>query len=270
MKDLLQGRRGLIIGIANERSLAFGIARACHDQGASLAVTYQSARLERRVLPLARELGAELCLPCDLTSDAEVQAVVEAVRRTWGGLDFLVHAVAHARREELEGRFVETSRDGFVEAMGGSVFSLVKLCRAFEPLLALGSSPSVVTLSYYGGDKAMPSYNVMGLAKAALEAAVRYLAADLGPQGIRVNALSPGPVKTLSAAGVSGLREMLAYVARVSPLRRNVGLDDVGQAALFLLSDLSAATTGDVLFVDSGYNIIGAPPREAKSGGRAP
>ena len=265
--DLLKGRRGLIVGIANDRSIALGIARACRSQGARLAVTYQTERLGRRVAPLARELDTEILLACDVTRTADVAAVVEAVREKWGGLDFVVHAVAHARREELVGRFLDASRDGFLEAMEVSVFSLVSLCRALEPLLERGQSPSALTLTYYGGDKAMPSYNVMGVAKAALEAAVRYLAVDLGPKGIRVNAISAGPIKTLSAAGVRGLREMLSWVEEVSPLRRSVDIDDIGRAALFLLSDLSAATTGEVLFVDGGYNIIGAPPRDVSRGG---
>lgn len=262
----MDGRRGLVVGTANERSLAYGIARAARREGARLALTFQNDRLRRRVEPLSTELGAELLLPCDVTRPDEVVAVRDAVLRQWGGLDFLVHAVAHARREELCGRFVDTSRDGFVEAMEVSVFSLVSLVRAFEPLLLAGTAASVLTLTYYGSDKAFPHYNVMGVAKAALEAAVRYLAAELGPAGIRVNAISAGPIKTLSAAGVRGLRSALCLVERVAPLRRNVDIDDVGRAALPFLSELCGATTGAVLFVDSGYHVIGAVAADPTGG----
>jgi enoyl-[acyl-carrier protein] reductase I len=265
--DLLKGRRGLIVGIANERSLAWGIARASRAAGARLAVTYQNERLRSRVEPLAREVDAEVILPCELTRPAEVDAVHDAIAAKWGGLDFIVHSVAYAREAELSGRFLDTSRDGFLEAVEASVYSLVALVRTLEPVLDKGTAPSIVTLSYVGGERAVPGYNVMGVAKAGLEAAVRYLAVELGPRGIRVNALSPGPVKTLSAAGVRGLRDMLALVEEMAPLKRNVTNDDVGKAALFLLSDLSAGTTGEVIFVDGGYNIVGAPPRGPK--GRA-
>ncbi|MBI3178942.1 MAG: SDR family oxidoreductase, partial [Deltaproteobacteria bacterium] len=199
---------------------------------------------------------AERILPCDLGRDAEIAALASAVQE-WGKLDFVVHAVASAKREELQGRFVDTSRDGFALALEVSVYSLVALVRALEPSLAPGAS--VLTLTYYGGEKAVPNYNIMGVAKAALDASVRYLAADLGPKGIRVNALSPGPVKTLSAAGIPGLRDMLGFVEQVAPLRRNITIDDVGRAALFLLSDLGGATTGEVVHVDAGYHILGAP-----------
>jgi len=262
--ELMQGRRGLVVGIANERSLAYGIARACRREGAELAVTYQNERLLRRVQPLATELGAALLAPCDLTAPADLERLVKLLRDRFGALDFVVHAVAHARREELEGRLLDTSREGFVEAMEVSAYSLLALTRAVEPLLLAGQAPSVLTLTYYGSDKAFPNYNVMGLAKAALEAGVRYLAAELGPAGIRVNAISAGPVKTLSAAGVSGLRDILASVPRVAPLRRNVTIDDVGNAALFLLSELSAATTGEVIFADAGYHVVGPFPRAAE------
>lgn len=251
---LLTGTRGLIVGIANERSLAYGIARAARAEGAELAVTYQNELMKKRVEPIAAELGAFLTAPCDLGNDAEIAAVVAKL----GSLDFVVHAVASAKREELTGRFVDTSRDGFAMAMDVSVYSLVTLAKHVAPLLAQSTkNPSILTLSYIGSQVVVPSYNVMGVAKAALEAAVRYLATDLGPSGVRVNALSAGPVRTLSAAGVRGLREMLACVEREAPLRRNIDIDDVGRAALAPLSALGSGMTGEVLFVDSGYHVLG-------------
>lgn len=265
---LLEGRRGLVVGIANERSIAYGIARAARREGARLAVTYQSHRLERRVEPLAEQLGAEVVMACDLTRGVEMAAVADALRSRWGQLDFVVHAVAHARRDELEGRFVDTSREGFVGAMEVSVYSLVALVRALEDLLNKSESPSVLTLTYLGSQRTLPNYNVMGVAKAALEAAVRYLAVDLGPSGIRVNALSAGPIKTLSAAGVRGLRAMIQQVQAVTPLRRGVTADDIGGAALFALSDLGRGMTGEVYYVDAGYHTLGAPgmtPAEPRS-----
>jgi enoyl-[acyl-carrier protein] reductase I len=257
---LLSGRRGLIVGIANRRSLAYGIAKAARLEGAELAMSYQDERLSAWAQEIAAELEASVLMPCELGRDAEIAALAGRLAEQWGRLDFLVHAVAHAKREELSGRFVDTSRDGFASAMDVSVYSLVALTRALEPLLAKGLGPSVLTLSYFGAEKVVGNYNVMGVAKAGLESAVRYLAADLGPLGIRVNALSPGPVRTLSAKGVSGLHRMLATVEANAPLRRNIGIDEVGSAALFALSDLSRAVTGEVLHVDAGYNILGAPP----------
>lgn len=256
---LLEGRRGLIVGIANERSIAWGIARAVQQAGARLAVTYQDDRLASRVLPLAAELKAEHVAVCDLLRDDAPVALAGELQRLWGGLDFLVHAVAYAERKDLDGRFVDTDRAGFRTAMEASVYSLVALVRACEPLLRAGQAPSVLTLTYYGGEKAIPHYNVMGVAKAALESAVRYLAQDLGPVGIRVNALSCGPIKTLSAAGVRHFRQMLAWSAEQAPLRRNVTLDDVGAAALLPLSELGRGMTGEVIHVDAGYNVVGAP-----------
>jgi enoyl-[acyl-carrier protein] reductase I len=259
---LLSGRRGLILGIANERSLAHGIARAARREGAALALTYQNERLRGSVEALAGSLEAELVLPCDLTRDEEVTRLRDALAGRWGRLDFLVHAVAGARREELDGRFVDTSRDGFAMALDVSVYSLVAAVRALEPLLREGEAPSVLTLTYLGAERAVPHYNVMGVAKAALEATVRYLARDLGPAGIRVNALSPGPIRTLSAAGVKGMRKMLAQVERDAPLRRNVTIDDVGDAALVALSALGRGVTGEIVHVDAGYHCIGAPGLE--------
>jgi enoyl-[acyl-carrier protein] reductase I len=260
--QLLAGRKGLVVGVANERSIAHGIARSARGQGAELALTFQNERLEKRVRAVAESLGVSSVRPCDLTSDQEVAELAQDLHGRWGRLDFVVHAAAFANRDDLEGRFVDTSRDGFASALDVSVYSLVSLVRALEPLLTAAGSASVLTLSYYGSEKAVPSYNVMGVAKAALEAAVRYLAVDLGPSGVRVNAISAGPIKTLSAAGVRGLREMLAYAADESPLRRNVDIDDVGRAALWAVSDLSSGTTGEVMHVDAGYNILGAPRRK--------
>jgi enoyl-[acyl-carrier protein] reductase I len=254
---MLDGKRGLVVGVANERSIAWGIARAARARGAELVLTYQNERLQRRVEPLANEVGAVALLPCDAASDQDVASVADQIGATWGRLDFLVHAVAYAERADLEGRFVDTSREGFATALDVSVYSLVALARATLPLFAGGGS--IVTLSYGASRRAMPGYNVMGVAKAALESAVRYLAAELGPSGVRVNALSPGPIKTLSAAGVRGLRAMLAHVEANAPLRRNVDIDDVGRAAAFLLSDLSSGTTGEVIHVDSGYHALGVP-----------
>lgn len=247
---ILDGRRGLVVGIANERSIAYGIARAASAQGAELLLTYQNERLLKRVSPIAEELGAKLLPACDLTRDDDIAALKEACG---DNLDFVVHAVAYAKREELEGRFIDTGREGFAMAMDVSVYSLVALVRALEPLLAKSDDGSVVTMTYHGSSVAIPNYNVMGVAKAALEATVRYLASELGEAGTRVNALSAGPIRTLSAAGVSGLRSMLQVVERDAPLRRNVTIDDVGRAALFLLSELGSGVTGEIVYVDGGY-----------------
>ena len=259
MSELLAGRRGLVVGVANERSLAYGIARAARQHGAEVVLTHQNERLREPVSKIATELGAAAVLPCDVAEDAQIAALMTDLQGRWGRLDFVVHAVAAARREELDGRFVDTSRAGFAMALDVSVYSLLALARAAEPLLRQGTHPSILTLSYYAAEKAMPHYNVMGVAKAALESAVRYLALDLGPQRIRVNALSPGPVRTLSAAGVKGLRKMLAHVEQHAPLHRNVTLEDVGDAALGLLSHLGRSVTGEIVHVDGGYHVLGAP-----------
>ena len=258
---LLAGHRGLVVGVANARSLATAIARSCRREGAELMLTFQGERLEASVREIAGELGVSLVEPCDVTRDDEVAALAARVEATWGRLDFLVHAVASARREELEGAFLDTSRAGFATALDVSCYSLVALARAFAPLLARGEgAPSILTLSYLGGERVVPNYNVMGVAKAALEASVRYLAADLGPRGVRVNALSPGPLRTLSAAGIRGLRTMLSLVESSAPLRRNVTADEVGDAALFALSSLGRSTTGEVIHVDAGFGITATPP----------
>ena len=260
---LLSGRKGLIVGIANARSLAYAIARAAHSEGAQLALTYQNDRLKPRVAAAAKEFGDALLLPCDVNVDGQVEALADGLK-SLGHLDFVVHAVASAKREELGGRFVETSRDGFGMALETSCYSLVALAQVLEPLMAASpNGASILTLSYFGAQKVVPNYNIMGVAKAALEASVRYLATDLGPQGIRVNALSPGPIKTLSAAGIKGFRTMLGASGDLSPLGGGVEAQDVANAALFALSDLSSAVTGEILHVDKGMHILAATPKES-------
>ena len=253
---LLSGRVGLIVGTANERSLAYGIARAAQREGASLALTYQNERLRDGVVALGQTLDAALVLPCDVTDDLEVHRLMDAANKLWGRLDFVVHAVAAASRGDLQGRFIDTERKPFLQALEVSAYSLVSVARAAEPLLRAGHAPSILTLTYEASRRAAPHYNVMGVAKAALESAVRYLALDMGPHGIRVNALSAGPVKTLSAAGVPGLRELRMAVAARSPLRRNVDKDEVGAAALFSLSDLGRGMTGEIFHVDAGFHAV--------------
>jgi enoyl-[acyl-carrier protein] reductase I len=261
---VLDGKAGVIMGVASERSIAWGIAQTLHKEGARLAFTYAGEAMERRVRPLAESLGAKLVVPCDVTSDEEIARAFDAIGKEVGGIDLLIHSLAFANREDLKQRFVETSRDGFRMALDVSAFSLVAVARAALPLMR-GRRASVVTLSYYGAEKVIPNYNVMGVAKAALEAGVRYLAADLGPEGIRVNAISAGPIKTLAAAGIAGFREMLHRAEGGAPLRRNVTLEDVGGTALFLCSEWSSGVTGEILYVDCGYHIMGMgelAPRE--------
>ncbi|MEW5988330.1 MAG: enoyl-ACP reductase [Chloroflexota bacterium] len=254
---LLAGKKALIFGVANKNSIAWGIAKAFHEQGADLAFSYGLPQLEKRVRPLADELGVTFVHKCDVTSDAEIEATFQAAAEQIGHLDILVHAIAYAGQAELSGRYVNTGRQGFAQALDISAYSLVALTRAALSLMSQGSN--VLTLSYYGAEKVVPHYNVMGVAKAALEASVRYLAADLGPQGIRVNAISAGPIKTLSAAGVAGFRKMLSYAGERAPLRRNVDQDEVGRTALWLCSDLASGVTGEVVYVDAGYHILGMP-----------
>ncbi len=251
----MAGRRGLIMGVANNRSIAWGIAKACAEQGAELAFTYQGEALKKRVLPLAEELGVSVMAECDVTDDASIDAAFSQIEKEWGGLDFLVHAIAFSDKEELKGRYVDTSRDNFRLTMDISVYSFTAVAERAEKLMNEGGS--MVTLSYYGAEKWVPHYNVMGVAKAALEASVRYLAADLGPNGIRVNAISAGPIRTLAAAGIRDFRLMLDWNEANAPLRRNVTIDDVGGTAAWLLSDLSAGVTGEVVHVDAGYHVIG-------------
>jgi enoyl-[acyl-carrier protein] reductase I len=253
---LLEGKHGLILGIANKRSLAWGIAQSVSREGARLAVTYQGARLEENVRELAAALRDPLILPCDVARDEDVDALAESVRNELGGLDFVVHAVAYALREELDGAFVDTSRDGYLLAQNISSYSLTSVARRTAPLLEARGGGSLVTLSYLGGERVVPHYNVMGVAKAALEMSVRYLANDLGPRGIRVNAISAGPVKTLAAAGVHGFSKMLEYHRTHAPLRKNTEQGEVGDTALFLVSSLGRGVTGEVIHVDGGMHVM--------------
>ncbi len=252
---LMAGKRGLVMGVANERSIAWGIAKACAAHGAELAFTYQGEPLLKRVGPLVESIGAKLLLPCDVTDPASLDAVFATIAEKWGRLDFLVHAIAFSDREELKGLYVDTSRDNFLRTMDVSCFSFTDLSRRCVPLMTDGGS--LLTLSYIGAERVMPHYNVMGIAKAALEASVRYLAADLGAKGIRVNAISAGPIKTLAASGIGDFRYILKWNELNAPLRRNVTIDEVGGAGVYLLSDLGSGTTGEVHHVDCGYHVVG-------------
>ncbi len=252
---MLDGKKGVIFGVANERSIAWAIARRLHGEGMELAFTYVPA-LESRVRPLAESLGAALILPCDVTIDKEINGVFAAIKERWGGLDGLVHSLAFANKDELKGDFSATSREGFALALDVSAYSLVALSRGAAPLME-GRDGSIITLSYYGSEKVVQNYNVMGVAKAALEASAMYLAADLGRKKIRVNTISAGPVKTLAAMGISGFKQILDAVEARSPLGRNITQDDVAKTALYLLSDLSSGVTGEIIHVDAGYNTIG-------------
>ena len=252
---LMKGKRGLVMGVANNRSIAWGIAKACADAGAEIALTYQGDALKRRVEPLAAELGALVAGHCDVTDPDTIDAVFSELEAKWGKIDFLVHAIAFSDKDELTGRYVDTSRENFARTMDISVFSLTSVAKRAEPLMKEGGS--MLTLTYYGAEKVMPHYNVMGVAKAALEASVRYLAVDLGSNGIRVNALSAGPIKTLAASGIGDFRYILKWNEYNSPLKRTVTIDEVGDSALYLLSDLSRGVTGEVHHVDSGYHTVG-------------
>lgn len=254
---LLEGKKALIFGLANKNSIAWGIAQALHAHGAQLGFSYGFDILEKRVRPLAEEIGVAFVEECNIEDDAHIETTFQKARDHFGTIDILVHSVAHAKREDLDGRYVDTSRDGFHMAMAVSVYSLVALTRAALPLMSNGGS--VLCMTYYGAEKVVPHYNVMGVAKSALEASTRYLAADLGPQNIRVNAISAGPIKTLSAAGIAGFRKMLRYTEERAPLRRNVDQLEVGQTAVWLCSDLSSGVTGEVIYVDAGYHILGMP-----------
>jgi enoyl-[acyl-carrier protein] reductase I len=253
---LLQGKVGLILGIANKRSIAWGIAQSVAREGARLAVTYQGERLKENVDELAAWLKDPVILPCDVTRDEDLDALAESVKAAFGGLDFLVHAVAFALREELDGEFVSTSREGYRVAQDISSYSLTAMAKRFAPIME-GRGGSIVTLSYLGGERVVPHYNVMGVAKAALEMSVRYLASDLGPRGVRVNAISAGPIKTLAASGVHGLSKMLEYHRNHAPLRKNTEQEEVGDCALFLVSPLSRGVTGEVIHVDGGFHVMG-------------
>ena len=254
-QSLMAGKRGLVMGVANDRSIAWGIAKAAHDQGAALAFTYQGEALEKRVRPLAQSVGSDIVLSCDVSDDASIDRVFQEIEDKWGKLDFLVHAIAYANKEELKGKYLQTSRENFVRSLDISCYSLTAVSQRAVPLMKDGGS--IVTLTYYGAERVMPHYNVMGVAKAALEASVRYLAADLGDQGIRVNAISAGPIKTLAASGIGDFRHILKWNELNSPLRQNVSIHQVGGAGLYLLSDLSGGVTGEVHHVDAGYHVVG-------------
>jgi len=257
---LMAGKRGLIMGVANERSIAYGIARTLAGQGAELAFTYQGEAFGRRAVPLAEALGGKIILPCDVMDIASVDSVFDTLKSEWGTMDFVVHALAFSDRNELKGRYADTSRENFINTMVISCFSFTEVAKRASELMPSGGS--MITLSYAGSSRVVPRYNVMGVAKAALEASVRYLAADMGGQNVRVNALSPGPMRTLAGAGISDARVLFNFQKMHSPLGRTPTQDEVGGAALYLLSDLSSAVTGEVHFVDSGYNIISMPEPE--------
>ena len=267
MPGLMHGKRGLIMGVANDHSIAWGIARTLAAHGATLGFTYQGEALGKRVRPLAQTLGAELVLPCDVEDIASVDKLFEAIGEKWGGLDFLVHAVAFSDKTELKGRYADTTRANFIRTMLISCFSFTEAAKRAAALMTNGGA--MITLTYNGGTRAMPNYNAMGLAKAALEASVRYLAVDFGGRAIRVNAISAGPIRTLAGAGIGDARFMFAYQQRHSPLRRGVTLDELGGAALYLLSDLSTGVTGEIHFVDSGYNAIAMPQPDVLRAGLA-
>ena len=252
---IMAGKRGLIMGLANDKSIAWGIAKACADAGAELAFSYQGDALKKRVDPLAAQLGSNIVLPCDVSDAASMDALFASLKETWGNLDFVVHAIGFSDKNELRGRYVDTSRDNFAMTMDISVYSFTAIMQRAEKLMSPGGS--ALTLTYYGAEQVMPHYNVMGVAKAALEASVKYLAEDLGKDGIRVNAISAGPIKTLAASGIGDFRYIMKWNEYNSPLRRNVTIDDVGKSALYLLSDLASGTTGENLHVDAGYHVVG-------------
>jgi enoyl-[acyl-carrier protein] reductase I len=258
---IMAGKRGLIMGVANNRSIAWGIAKAAADHGAELAFTYQGDALKKRVEPLAQEVGSKIVLPCDVTDGASVEALFAELQKTWGRLDFLVHAIAFSDKAELDGRYVDTTEKNFTQTMLISCYSFTSIARHAEKLMTNGGS--MLTLTYYGAEKVMPHYNVMGVAKAALEASVRYLAADLGRNNIRVNAISAGPIKTLAASGISDFRYILKWNEYNSPLRRTVTIEEVGDSALYLLSDLGRGVTGEVHHVDAGYHVQGMKNEDA-------
>ncbi|MCC5987711.1 MAG: SDR family oxidoreductase [Pararhodobacter sp.] len=260
MADLMKGRRGLVMGVANERSIAWGIAKALHGEGAELAFTHQGEAFGKRVAPLAQSLGSDLLLDVDVSDEASLDAAFAALENRWGQMDFLIHAIAYSDKNELHGRFVNTSRENFRHSLDISCYSFIDVARRASELMPDGGS--LVTLTYGGSNRVTPFYNVMGVAKAALEASVRYLANDLGAQGIRVNAISPGPMKTLAGAAIGGARKTYRHTEANAPLRHNATLEAIGGAAVFLCSDHGACTTGDIIMVDSGYHVLGMPQPE--------
>ena len=254
---IMEGKKGLIVGVANNRSIAYGIAKACKNQGAEIILTYQNDKLKPRVEKVAKELDVKNIYPLDVTNEEELKNLKESIEKDYGKIDFLVHSVAYAPREALDGKFIDTSKEAFKVAMEISVYSLIDLVRTIEPIMNDGGS--ILTLTYLGSQRYVPHYNVMGVAKAALEASVRYLAVDLGERKIRINALSAGPIKTLAASGIGDFSEILKYNEKNSPLRKNVTIEEVGNSAMYLLSDLSSGVTAEIHYVDSGYNIMGMP-----------
>ena len=261
MSGIMAGKRGLIMGLANDRSLAWGIAKALGEQGAELAFTYQGEALEKRVRPLAAELGSDILIDCDVSDMGRLDAAFEALKAKWDGLDFVVHAIGFSDKNELRGGYVDTSLDNFLMTMNISVYSFVAVAARARGMMKPGGS--LLTLSYYGAEKVIPHYNVMGVAKAALETSVKYLAADLGPEGIRVNAISAGPIKTLAASGIGDFRYIMKWNEYNAPLRRNVTIEDVGGAGLYLCSDLASGVTGEIHHVDAGYNVVGMKAEDA-------
>ena len=268
--DLMAGKSGLVMGVANDHSIAWGIARALSAQGAEIAFTYQGEAQARRLKPLAAELGSSLVLPGDVEKDDEIDEVFETLKQEWGGVDFVVHAIAHSDRTELKGRYVDTSRANFVRSLSISCYSFTAIARRAAALMRDRGGGSLLTLTYLGATRVMPNYNVMGVAKAALEASVRYLASDLGPERIRVNAISAGPIRTLAGSAIGEARVVFKWNRAHAPLRRSVELDHVGNAAVYLLSDMSEGVTGEVHFVDAGFNVVGMPPAADLKGWIAP
>lgn len=261
MNDLMKGKRGLVMGVANDHSIAWGMAKALHEAGAEMAFTYQGEAFGKRVKPLAEKVGSTILIDCDVSKEEDLDKVFDVLKSEWGSIDFIIHAVAYSNKDELQGRYVDTSLDNFLNTMHISCYSFTSvMCRAKD---IMNEGGSAVTLSYYGAQKVMPNYNVMGVAKAALEASVRYLAADLGPQGIRVNAISAGPMRTLAGAVIGGARKTFKYNTMTSPLRRSVELEELGGTGLYLLSDLAGAVTGEIHYVDCGFNAVGMPTHES-------
>lgn len=262
--EIMKNKRGLVMGVANDHSIAWGMAKTLADHGAQLAFTVQGEGFERRVKPLAESVGSDLLIPCDVQQEDDLDRVFQTIEKEWGGLDFLIHAIAYSDKEELKGRYVDTSLNNFLQSMHISCYSFTSIMRRAAPLMKNGGS--AVTLSYYGAEKVMPNYNVMGVAKAALEASVRYLASDLGPDNVRVNAISAGPMRTLAGSAIGSARNTFKYNVQNAPLRRPVTLEELGGAGLYLLSDLGGAVTGEVHYVDAGFNVIGMPPADSGQG----